>query len=164
MSLTTRLRTMSPSTVLTEAVGKPLKRAGFKKESDGWYVNSDESITVINRQKSSFGPQYYINIGVWLKCIGEADLPKTHKCHIQFRWGALIPQDEKQLERLLDLDNESISDQERVREVGNLLETYILPFVSSAISLHGLRMLYKSDGWPVCLVNVKAQEILKDGM
>ena len=154
------LTAMSQPTILAEAIGKPLKHVGFKKKTDTWYLDCDDTITVLNLQKSSYGPKYYINIGIWLKCIGEADMPRTSKCHIQFRWESLIPQDEKQLELLLDLDNRLISDQDRAYEISKMLETYFAPFLSNATSIEGLRSFYKSEGWPSCLVTVRAQEIL----
>lgn len=154
---------MSQPITLTEAIGKPLKLMSFKRKSDTWHLNGDETVRVLNLQKSSYGPQYYINIGVWLNYLGQAELPKVSKCHIQFRWESLIPQDEKRLERLLDLAEKSLSDHDRAFEISNLLEAYVLPFFCIAETLNSLRTLYKSDRWPVSLVSVKAQEILKDG-
>ena len=152
---------MSEPKILTDAIGKSLKPAGFKRKSDTWFLSTDETISILNLQKSDFGRRYYVNIGVWLKCIGEVDVPKEYKCHIRFRWTSLIPQDEKQLERLLDLDDESVSDADRQCELCRLLEDYLLPFYSIAKTLDGLRMLFKSDNRPVCLVNVVAQEVLR---
>lgn len=152
---------MSEQRFLVDTIGKLLRPAGFKKKSDSWYLSSEETISVINLQKSDFGKLYFVNIGVLLKCICKEDFPKEYKCHIRFRWTSLIPQDEKKLERLMDFNDEIISDADRLREISRLLEAFILPFFSSAKTLDGLRKLFKSNNWPVCLVNVKAQEVLR---
>ena len=151
---------MTQSKILTDAIGKSLKSAGFKKKSDTWFLTTEETISILNLKKSDFGRQYYVNIGVWLKCIGQTDIPKDYKCHIRFRWTSLIPQDQKQLERLLDLDNESLSDVDRQCEIIRLFEGHLLPFFSVAKTLDGLRTLYEGENWPISLVNVTAQEIL----
>lgn len=77
---------MSQPRILVEAIGKPLKAAGFKKKANTWFLNNDETIAVLNLQRSSYGPQYYINVGLWLKPLGEVDIPKEHHCHIRCRW------------------------------------------------------------------------------
>ena len=35
-------------------------RAGFTKKSGSWYRRGEETIAVLNLQKSQYGPSYYV--------------------------------------------------------------------------------------------------------
>jgi hypothetical protein len=99
---------MSQPKILTDILGRQLKPAGFKRTADTWHLRNDDTILVLNLQKSPYGRQYYINIAAWLNALGAADVPKAHTCHIRCRWEDLVPNaNEKHLEKLLDLENTS---------------------------------------------------------
>jgi Domain of unknown function (DUF4304) len=132
---------------------------GFKKKADSWYMDSDDIILVINLQKSAYGPQYYINVALWLKPLGEADCPKEHRCHIRSRWDSLVAFDEKHLARLLDLEA-PIADNERQLEIAHILKSHVVPFLSKVSTLDGVRSVYQTASWPSSLVNRSAQEFL----
>lgn len=152
---------MSQPKILSDAFGKPLKDAGFKKKrADTWYFTSEDAISVLNLQKSDYGAKYYVNVAVWLKALGDAEAPAEHHCHIRLRWKELIPEDEEELAALLDLESRSISDGERIGRIQHLLRTYIIPFLQTAQSVERLRSVFGTDRWPVCLVNRRAQELL----
>lgn len=53
-----------------------MKGAGFSKRSGSWYRISDEVITVVELQKSQYGLQYYVNLALWLRPLGEVKTPK----------------------------------------------------------------------------------------
>lgn len=146
--------------VIPFAIGGTLTASGFKKKANTWYLDNPETIVIVNVQKSSYGPKYYLNVAVWLKRLGKAHVPKEHKCHIRCRWNSLIPMDEKQLERLMDLGDTSLSDEKRIAEIATLMQKYVLPFLSKSTSLEGLRSIYETHSWPSCLVDRKAQELL----
>ncbi len=155
---------MSQSQILRDAIGMPLKHAGFKQKSDSWYMANNETISVVNLQKSAYGEQYYVNVGLWLKDLGDAETPKEHHCHIRCRWKSLIQEDEKYLERLLDLDDTSFSDDERSAKIGHFVEMNVVPFLQKCASLEGLRSLYKSSVWPkASLIHRNARELLGAG-
>jgi len=153
---------MSQPKVMSDAFGKPLKSAGFKKKKgDTWYLAKDETILVLNLQKSNYGKQYYVNLAVWLISLGDAEAPSEHQCHVRLRWGALIPEEQKRIERLLNLEDLSISDEARIIAIGELLQKYVLPFFSKVGSLAGLQSLYRTNSLPKsCLVDRKAKELL----
>lgn len=54
-----------------------MKGAGFSKHSGSWYRDTDDVITVAELQKSQYGLQYYVNIALWLRPLGEAKTPKS---------------------------------------------------------------------------------------
>jgi hypothetical protein len=62
-----------------------LKDCGFKKRKATWHKIKDEFIFVINVQRSQWGPEYYINLGVYLRALGSELTPPVNLCHIQAR-------------------------------------------------------------------------------
>src|SRR3989337_1174480 len=81
---------------LLEALKILLKENRFKKKANRWYYHADETILVVNLQKSYYGDQYYINLGVWIKAlvnedytkhfpVSDLNFPKEYECHISLR-------------------------------------------------------------------------------
>jgi hypothetical protein len=57
---------------------KTLRDQGFKKAAGSWYFGRPETVLVANLQESQYEYSFYINLGIWLKAIGEAVTPKEH--------------------------------------------------------------------------------------
>ena len=53
---------MAQPNLLSEAINRVLKLAGFKRNASTWYLGGAEIIHVVNLQRSSYGRQYYINV------------------------------------------------------------------------------------------------------
>jgi hypothetical protein len=51
--------------------GTPLEDAGFYKKGQAWYLDGADAIAVINLQKCDWNETYFVNIGIWLKALGE---------------------------------------------------------------------------------------------
>jgi hypothetical protein len=65
-----------------EALAPLLKDLGFKKQRFNWRKDLDESIAVLNVQISSWGDRsYYVNVGIYLKALGEEVSPPHNRCH-----------------------------------------------------------------------------------
>ena len=62
---------------------KTLREQGFKKAAGSWYSDRPETVLVVNLQKSQYGYSFYINLGIWLKAVGESVAPKEHHCHVR---------------------------------------------------------------------------------
>jgi len=77
-----------------------MKGAGFSKHSGSWYRDTDDVITVAELQKSQYGLQYYVNIALWLRPLGEAKTPKEQACHVRSRLSLLVGSADGQLEAL----------------------------------------------------------------
>lgn len=82
---------MIDKTNFKKAVGSVLKSVGFENKGQSWYLDGDDSIVVLNLQKSDFDEKYYVNLGVWLKSLGGVAFPSENKCHIQARLTSLFP-------------------------------------------------------------------------
>ena len=68
-----------------KALAHLLKPLGFKKLRGTWHRASADTIQTINVQGSQWGPEYYINIGTYLRVLGEEVTPPEFRCHIRSR-------------------------------------------------------------------------------
>ncbi|HEY9323601.1 MAG TPA: DUF4304 domain-containing protein [Agromyces sp.] len=111
--------------------------AGFHKHKGAWYRRSDEVVTVIDLQKSQYGPQYYLNIGLWFRAIEDLQYPKPVSCHVVNRLVSELPEAvSDDLNRLLDLETEV---PDRDTELRDLLDTYLVPLLGDFRDIAGLR-------------------------
>ena len=63
----------------------PLKAAGFRKTGSTWRRASHTSVAVLNVQKSQWGPEHYINLGVYYFSLGSDTSPPENRCHVRER-------------------------------------------------------------------------------
>src|SRR5690349_18200872 len=102
------------------------KESGCAKKSGSWYRRSDETIVVLNLQKSNYGTAYYVNVALWLLALGEVDAPKENKCHVRTRLDDLVPSGTQgRLTELLDLET-PIDEATRRDELFGLLGEHLL--------------------------------------
>lgn len=135
--------------------------AGMLKKSGNWYHASDETISVLNLQKSQYGLSYYFNVGIWITPLGEERFPKEHKCHVRLRLGDLVPQRTEEISALLDLEHDASSRVERLRDV---FERELKPFLASGESLDGLRQLQREGRLAGAFVLGPAMALLRRGL
>src|ERR1700690_2969998 len=79
---------MSSSTskeALVAALAPLFKAAGFSKTRSTWYRRSPDVIEVFKIQGSQFGPEYYVNIGIFLNALGAEERPPHYRCHVRQR-------------------------------------------------------------------------------
>lgn len=82
-----------------EGIAKPiLKKAGYKKKRLTWHKDHDELILVFNIQSSQWSDRYYLNLGIYLKKIGNESKPPEYRCHVRRRLESLIPDAKLKLE------------------------------------------------------------------
>lgn len=130
------------------------------KRSSSWYLGSDETITVLNLQRSSYGPRYYVNIAIWLLAAGPTTAPKPHQCHIQTRLERLVPPSlEKRLNALLDLDCH-IEPGVRREELLALLGKHLRPILEVSTTSEGLRSDQGMQFLRASLINGEGQRLL----
>jgi hypothetical protein len=111
--------------------------------SRAWFLRTDEVIVTCDLQKSQYGPLYYLNVGYYLRSEGPETHPKSHKCHITYRAGALIGQ-EQAFDGLLDLEH-PLDDETRSIQLYSLLTTELAPRVQRGSTIAGLRAML-ADG------------------
>lgn len=115
------------------------KAAGMRKQSASWLQRSDETVFVLNLQRSNYSVRYYVNVAVWLLALGENDAPKENNCHVRTRLDDLVGHSqEARLTELLDMGAQ-IDDHVRRLELLSVFEVHVRPMMHAAQTLNGLR-------------------------
>jgi len=126
-----------PADVLIAALNEALVPVGFKKKASSWFRRSDEVTEVVNLQRSRYGPQHYLNFGLWLCTLGAEPFPKPARCHVYTRVESLVAS-QAQLKHLLDLDRSEF-DAERLGRLVLLLRDEFLPITNGCRTVEGIR-------------------------
>lgn len=58
---------------------------GWSRRGKAAFFRGEDAIINVNVQKSAFDQQRFINLGIWLLALGDADYPSHSECHLQFR-------------------------------------------------------------------------------
>jgi hypothetical protein len=126
--------------IVVATLGDFLSRSGFRKKgSSSWYRRDDDLVTIVNLQKSQYGPLYYLNYGFWLLAVAEAEFPRPEQAHITTRVeSAIDDRSEGRLNRLLDLRTD-IDEATRRTELDALLTDDFLPLLMSLRSVSDLK-------------------------
>lgn len=152
---------MSERNAVQRAFDRFGTEAGFEKKSGSWYRRGDEVISISNLQKSQYGPAYYFNQGFWLRSLDKDQFPKSNHAHIVARLEDLLPDAEQRIGELLDLGHE-MPDEERVDELVTLLCGRLLPVISRASSMVGLRAMVDDGTFAGAGIRGPAQQALAD--
>jgi hypothetical protein len=113
---------------------------GMEKHSGSWYSPKQEVRTVLNLQKSQYGPRYYFNVGFYLDVMPDVRYPKEEDCQIRVRLDSLFPDLREDLNALLDLGTD-IDDAHRTSRLTDILISRLRPLLEDASTLNGLRAL-----------------------
>ena len=145
--------------IIEEAIAGVFKEAGFKKRGTTWHLNIHECICVVNLQKSQWGEQYYINLGVLLKRLAPVSSPNESQCHIRERLSEIVP-NTSQCEKALNLE-EPLPTQQRIAIITGMLREHALPFLLSLQSSDGIRKALRSERLRPSVVTLSAKKFLK---
>jgi hypothetical protein len=125
--------------ILHDAIGDAGKAAGFVKKGSSWYANRAESVLVINPQKSHYGEQYYLNLGVFFRLLGVSEKPKEQECHVRARLTDVVKKDEQtSVQQLLDFDAVLTSGIERKQALADFLLIRGVSFLEQCSSVEGV--------------------------
>lgn len=114
--------------------------SGMEKHSGSWHSPKQEVRTVLNLQKSQYGPKYYFNVGFCLDVIPDLRYPTEVDCQIRVRLDSLFPDLREELKNLLDLRTD-IDDAPRVTRLTDILISRLRPLLQEGSTLKGLRAL-----------------------
>lgn len=102
-----------------------LHALGFKRKGTLWTRSANDVYQSVEMQKSQFGEQYYINLGVWLTALGSPQNPRDKDMHIRLRADSLF--DAAACERWVrNLDFEQdVAHDDRERELSAMMRDVV---------------------------------------
>ena len=131
--------TEDPIKIWFRAAGAGL---GFTTKGSTAHRQSSDVIQVLDLQRSNYGRQYYINLGIALKSLGATNVLREEHCHIRVRLDSVADAG-TDVARLLDLDQPFAVD-ERISSLELEAGTPIRQFFEATASLSALKALYRS--------------------
>lgn len=139
------------------SIASPLKALGFRKKARTWWRTTEDTVCFLNLQKSPYGERLYVNLGVYLRALGQEPNPSANSCHVQVR-----------LERVVSEQcwNEIASADSSVAPSAGLVAAILDDGVSwlNEVSTHeGLRSFINAGGARKGIVCVAAKEFLGRG-
>jgi hypothetical protein len=119
--------------------GEVAKTIGFESAFGGWFMESAESIVVIDLQKSNFGDYYEMNIKVYIQGMFGHSYP-INKDLVKKDTGDVFRRQPSEYKDVLDFDV-SMDDEKRRNRLEKLFTEFIVPFTNKAMSKSGLKTL-----------------------
>ena len=146
---------------ISSMIKKPLFDAGFALQSRSFYLRYAESIHVVNIQKSDYGDQYYINIGVALTQLEAPEFPKDYHCHIRFRLTGVMSGAEKhKLTMALNMENSAMSDSEREKIISISIRCRLMPFLRKICNQEGIAKMMAAGALQNAMVHKQVRELI----
>ena len=144
---------MAVNAITTEFASRlaPMFKAkGFRKTSATWRRDCDYLTQVFNIQKSQWGDQFYLNLGIYLRDPGNESRPTEYRCHVRCRAERLLEDEELQtLRECLDFDtplDREISNWRKSSPIGYCRGSRII----RRRNLWGLRCVREQQGSQSC--------------
>jgi hypothetical protein len=109
-----------------QSIATTLENANFVKRGQSWYLDGEDAIIVLNLQKNDWDEEYFINIGMWLKALGDADYPQENKCHLSYRAERLFPGEQELIRTGASLRN---SNTKMLADLTEFLKIKVIPFL-----------------------------------
>lgn len=128
---------------LKKIIEEVAKRNCFKLVNSNWVKESEETILVLNLQKSNFSNKYYLNIRVFIKGLFDKFI-KIDKTVLKNDTGDVFRRTPPEFDPVLDLEND-IELSLRIEEIEKLFNSFIIPFSYDALSIKGLLDLYRRN-------------------
>ena len=122
---------MAVNAITTEFASRlaPMFKAkGFRKTSATWRRDCDRLTQVFNIQKSQWGDQFYLNLGIYLRGLGNESRPTEYRCHVRCRAERLLEDEELQtLRECLDFDT-PLDREKRYLQLEEIVANRVLPW------------------------------------
>ena len=132
--------------------------AGLELHRRAWFWHTDEVVVVCSLQKSQWSRAYYLNVGVYLRSLGDELHPAAEDCHLSLRGGDLLGH-ETDLSELLDLEK-PIERGDRSLRLYMLLHESLEPAIKRADTVAGVRAMLADGSLPDYKLTIAARKAL----
>ncbi len=146
---------------IQSALDEVLKSAGFSRRGSRWLRKSADVVESVDLQKSQWGAQFRISIGLWLVAIGPWANVADKDMHIRVRAESLTSAAMKEtLLRCLDLEQD-IGDEERHARLESIVRETLVPSLERWQALSGVRADLKSSVLASAFVTAEGRAVLE---
>jgi hypothetical protein len=147
---------------LLDVINAVLAPAGFRRRKETWYRANEDTVTLVNLQKSQWGGQFFVNLAVYLRALGNAASPAEHQAHIRVRLTSIAGESSAPLDEALDLERAGISTESRASRITAAMIDVALPFLTDRSVVPALRQLYATGQLGPVLLVKDARRLLED--
>jgi hypothetical protein len=145
--------------VLESAIDRQLAARGWRRRGSSWYAETTESISAINLQKSQWGGQFYLNIGLYYRALGDERFPEEHKLHLRGRLSSITEASRLDLDTVLDLE-QPLPDEERTRSLEAAVLEVAVPYLEARSHLSEVARLSKAESLGPLVVSRGLRELI----
>lgn len=149
---------MIEKTKFKKIFGEVFSGSGFAKKGQRWFLPGKDAIVVVNLQKSDFAENFYVNIGIWLRALGESEFPQENHCQIQVRLGSLFAEHVSLIDKACSLE---LAEQSDIDELLTILRERLVPFCRLSLTLEGLRQHAEAKLFVGALIFKQARDLLE---
>lgn len=134
---------------------------GFSRSKGNFLFFGGKLALVLNLQKSNYGDDYFINIGVWLEDVGgKNDLPKETLCHIRFRADSFLVRRYPDVDFSKVLRVNKFNIEEKSSNISSMVDDYIVPFIDEVKTIDSIKRMYRSGDLSNAFISKEARELL----
>ncbi len=139
---------------LESSISPPLKALGFRKQSRTWWKTGENTIQVVNIQKGPSGERLYVNLGVYVRQLGQETTPAQHHCHIQARLEQVAA--ERYWNGIVSAESETTPSRELIAAV----LTDGIAWLDQVSTIDGIRSYIRSGGSNKGMVVASVRELV----
>ena len=132
-------------------IAPKLRALGFSKKARTWRRAAGDSIQVVNVQKSPYGEQIYVNLGLYIRALGDEPSPPENRCHIQARLERVVP------EHLYTAVTSATAESEPSAALLEALLVHGVQWLDALVSEAGRRSFLQQSAASRCLIDVRAR-------
>lgn len=143
-------------------VAKTLAPRGFRKQRRTWHREARNVLQVVNLQKSSWGASFYLNLAFVPEGMSVEGMPrpKEYKCPIRIRLTSAYPDKRAVIERLLNLEDVEMSDEQRTAGIEGMFHDMVLPFMDRLQTVDDLKQAIENGTFNNASVTLAARKHL----
>jgi hypothetical protein len=113
-----------------------LKPLGFHRRGSNWYRSLNEVVQVANLQRSKWGPQFYVNVGILIRQIEDIASPRHSQCHLIGRLEMFVSESRREY-CVVDLDSSTA--EKRWESILQTFRNEVVPFFTTCVDESGIR-------------------------
>jgi hypothetical protein len=140
-----------------KAIAGPFENATFVKKGQSWYLDGEDSIIVVNIQKSNFDEEYFMNVGIWLRGLGVALFPKENQCHLSCRIERLFPEDRELIRTGFSLEKTNL---QTLIDLLEFIKLKLIPFLEDCTKNYKLTEFMNTGRFKSGLISKEAKDFL----